>query len=444
MAQPSRSIAHLLTTLTVGLLAQSCGGAPEAPGGDCESICRQVATVCGGNTGQVGLAPGGCTGVCALVPGGAPMLTPCTTAATSCEAAQACFSGARLADGGMIFPTVDGGGPPRRDGGPPPADSGCGGEMVVGSTQVVPNVHLVLDQSGSMSMQDFGPNNEERLSALQRVMKSVVGNPDLAGKIRWGLTTFPQGADDTADMNCILSCNPFDINAFQMCADACDAMYGGCMPPTSGPNVAPDDNTVAAVQAGIDAMSPQGSTPSAETLTAAKGYLTSVTTPDHPTYVLFGTDGEPTCSDDGQGSKTIAAAMALATAGIKVFVVGISSSVAGSTVLDQVAIAGGAPRNANPRFYPAENDDELTQALGEITSAVASCTFRLDMPAPNPLVVSVYVNSMSVPRNDPNGFTYTFMNGGAAITLNGTACQTFQAGGTTASVQVRFGCGQQG
>jgi hypothetical protein len=295
-----------------------------------------------------------------------------------------------------------------------------------------------------MSMQDFGPNAEERLSALQRVMKTVVGNPDLAGKIRWGLTTFPQGADDTADQNCILMCDPFNVLAFEMCASNCDMMYGGCMPPSGGPVVVPGDNTVAAVESGIDAMLPQGSTPSAETLTAVKGYLASVTTADHPTYVLFGTDGEPTCSDDSVGSKTIAAAKALADSGIKVFVVGISSTVAGSTVLDQVALAGGAPRNANPRFYPAENDQELATALGDITAAVASCSFRLDRPAPNPLAVSVYVGPTSVPRNDPNGFTYTFENGGASITLNGTACQMFQSGGNSAAVQVRFGCRGQG
>jgi hypothetical protein len=402
--------------------------------------------VCGGNTGQIGAVPGGCGGVCAATPGGAAGLSACTSTALSCEMAQACFANAMSADGGLIFPDVGGtdGSNPPPDSGPPPVDGGCGGEKVVGSTQVVPNVHLVLDQSGSMSMEDFGANSEQRLAVLKRVAKNVVGNPALANKIRWGLTSFPKGADDVAAENCILSCDPFDFNAFQMCADQCDAMYGGCNPPMGGPDVEPGADTVAAVSSGIDAMNPQGGTPSAETLESVKSYLPMYTSADHPTFVLFGTDGEPTCSDDEQGTKTIAAAQALNDAGIKVFVVGISLGGAAADILNQVAVAGGAPRQQNPRFYPATNEQELTDSLSAITQGLASCTFRLDQPAPNPLVVQVYLGSTSLPRNDPNGFTYSFENGAGSITLNGNACQMFQMGGKSAQVQVRFGCRTQG
>ena len=130
------------------------------------------------------------------------------------------------------------------------------------------------------------------------------------------------------------------------------------------------------------------STPIALALGTAQDELKTVAQANVPQYVLLVTDGGETCKGD-----VVGAAQALATAGVKTFVVGFGKADAGAAgvntaLLDQVACAGetaiGFPAPCTktasgytatsttgaPLFYLAEDGASLQTTLQSITSKV--------------------------------------------------------------------------
>src|SRR6185295_17396867 len=116
-------------------------------------------------------------------------------------------------------------------------------------------------------------------------------------------------------------------------------------------------------------------TPTAAALASAGRYLMALADPS-PRYVVLATDGIPNCGGGNNTTGTddaaaIAAVSTLASAGIPVFVIGVSTQGADDTTLSSMANAGGKPRAATPPYYPVSTGAELTAVLTAIGGQIA-------------------------------------------------------------------------
>jgi hypothetical protein len=339
----------------------------------------------------------------------------------------------------------------------------CGGETTtVGSTDVVPGVLLVLDQSGSMSERDFG--GQQRLEALQQAASALVNSPQLVGALRWGFTAFPSPGPLRT---CVASCAAQDENACgdvcatttdpSGCALQCQACNQDCAHtyPTSGcevwsgmPEVPLGDGNTAEVLDRIAAMGPGGETPTDGVMKAVLEYLPQQTSTDHPAFVVLGTDGAPRCptsTPEGALRDTFNAVSQLEAQGVLTFVIGLAQGPGspGHEALQQIALAGGAARDGDTGYYPAGDPDALVADLADISSHIAAgCRLRLDRPLPAGRAVFVSIGGTEVASDPSDGFTYEVdALGRAFVILNGPACNQRRGGDV---VQVEFGCPPQG
>ena len=109
-------------------------------------------------------------------------------------------------------------------------------------------------------------------------------------------------------------------------------------------------------------------TPTRSAENAAVTYLRTVTT-SNPKFILLATDGQPNCPASGNTDMddSPGAVMSVAnaqTAGFPTFVVGISAPAgAANDALNMMAVAGGYPRAATPRYYPVTSAAEFITVL---------------------------------------------------------------------------------
>jgi hypothetical protein len=130
-------------------------------------------------------------------------------------------------------------------------------------------------------------------------------------------------------------------------------------------------------------------------------------------------------------------------AGYRVFVVGIATmnQMDFVTKLNMMAEAGGVPRMGDIKYYEANSGKALTQALVEIASRVASCTFPLGdkkPPAPDRVVVAAD-GKVKILRDTEkkNGWDYT--EGLKAIQIYGEECAKIGSG-KVQNIKILFGC----
>jgi hypothetical protein len=314
-----------------------------------------------------------------------------------------------------------------------------------------PDLFIVFDKSGSMDLPAPGGGGS-LWQVMTQALNSVVMN--LQDRIRFGLQLFPSPN----------SCDTVDVTV-----------------PLAG-------NNAAAIAAAIAAVLPDGATPTTSAIQKAQGYLAGVPGPN-PKYLLLATDGLPNCGmpgpntpctcqaplipdpvnanaccfpppfpcpnfipipcipDEADAPAAIGAVMAAAGAGIKTFVIGIANGGGGTgaeMTLDGLAQAGGVPRAGGPPFYyPANSGAELEAALAAIGGQIASCTFQLATPPPDPTNIRILLNGVEIPR-DPtrmNGWELDGPDamGNYSITFYGGACNTIQTS-TMVDVQAILGC----
>jgi hypothetical protein len=166
-----------------------------------------------------------------------------------------------------------------------------------------------------------------------------------------------------------------------------------------------------------------------------------------PKYIVLATDGEPTCpkmngTPNEKALQLAAAVQAVkdaVTAGYKTFVVGIAIEADLKDALNQLADAGGFPRQgAETRYYPVTGKDDLVKALTTITTDyIASCDFTLKAPAPDPKLVTVSAGDKTIPPDPTNGWSFAD-DRRTQVRLNGMACDAFKRG--TATLKVTFAC----
>lgn len=307
------------------------------------------------------------------------------------------------------------------DGGPinpdPPVklDASCGGQSIpiqLVQKGDIPDMHLVVDRSGSMMtpIDFFNWALGTKWDVMRKTVTSLVETYKV--NIRFALTVFP--SDD--------NCAPGKIDV---------PLQMGNTP---------------AIKQKLAGTGPNGNTPTHTTLAAVRTYLKSVPPVKGGRYVLLATDGMPNCGatvDADTGPETLTEVQNLAGDGVKTFVVGFGSIVAGNpALLNQLAAAGGVPNPKPPhQFYPATNEQELKDALFNIAGGIIPppCTYKLNSPPQDPENVTVLFDGVPVPRTKSNKDGWNYTGGGTEITFFGSYCDKLRKG-EVKNVQFIFGC----
>jgi von Willebrand factor type A domain len=240
-----------------------------------------------------------------------------------------------------------------------------------------------------------------------------------ADKLSFGLTTFPgEGASTQA------------------------GQQNGCTPGSL--RVAAGLNTAGTIADALDMTTLDGFTPISSTLEAVlqqiqqKRVAPNAEVP--PQFVLLVTDGAPNCVGGNSGMEaqahmaTVAAIDALATAGVKTFVMGYDASVDPNLArqLTEYAQHGGTDH-----LYALESGTSLPQGLGEVMSTVAECTYVLEGPAPAPAHVRVELDGKVLQADQPNGFSLL----DKTLMITGSACLTLRDPNNTSVPSVTITCG---
>ncbi len=274
-----------------------------------------------------------------------------------------------------------------------------------------PELLIVLDRSGSMTTKvppTAGATRWTEVTAAldETVMKTEAG-------VLWGLKMFPS--------------------------------VDGCM--VSAPaEVDIAVNNYAAVGGKIKMSAPAmggGGTPTTLAMNSALAYMQTRTASKNPKYLLLATDGEPNCGAGGartaDNAGAVGAVKAAFTAGFHTFVVGIATAGTGAnTVLNDMATAGGEPRQGDPKYYAIANRQDLVMALAQITSAVSTCVFPLAKVPPSPDDVAVNVDGKRVPRDKAQMDGWNYGADMKSIQLYGPWCEGLKM--NAGDVKIIFGC----
>jgi hypothetical protein len=325
---------------------------------------------------------------------------------------------------GTILPGAGGG---VADGGGGPiivADGGGIDDMECGreSFELVrkpAKILLVLDRSGSMKdPPDGSTDSSTKWDLVVPAVNQAITETD--ADVAWGLKVFPEGEGESCVAGSVT--NNIDVPLAPLNA--------------------------ATVVAAVNVTTPEGNgTPTGDAVTAAAGYLQSLTAAGDTDqkYILLATDGEPSCAGTSEGQEgarpyAVAAVTAAATAGFHTFVVGVSTTKTNATqALNDMAVAGLEPRPQNnplaTKYYLANTKDELVSAMKAITGVVASCRFDLASAPPVPDHVGVLISGEKVPAE---GWSYTSASN-TSLEVTGVWCDQIKAA-AAGDVQIIFGC----
>ncbi|MDH5492285.1 MAG: VWA domain-containing protein [Myxococcales bacterium] len=350
----TRSILLATSVLGSALLGFGCSGGEPGAAGVCASssapaACGQACEGAAASACPIGFYCDGAQGCAA----------DCTAPAEGCGAGLSCSAEGRCVEGtagdaggeGGVFP--DGG---LSDAAP---DNICA-DVNITTTQVIPSVILIVDQSGSMESNDLVPG-VTRWDALQDALVGLDGVDGglvqaMQSQVRFGLALY-SGDDTTCP---ILTTDPT---------------------PLSG--VAVDGYS--AIKAAYDAATPIRWTP---THLAIEQVLDQVLTapPPDPVIFILATDGAPNeCATGTSGAAepaVITQVQRAYGAGIRTYVISLAGDDPGLQAhLDQVANAGmGAdPATDPPAISWAPTDTAgLQTALTTIIGGTLSCTLTLN------------------------------------------------------------------
>ncbi len=362
----TRALASLAVLSGLGWAAGSCAAEPDASSAASGAGDGRARTNSGGATSNAGASPG---------------------ATTTGGATSGLGTGSGSGTGGSLLGVVATARGGSRNVGSDGTQPNCGSVKVdaqvetTETTVIVPgNVLFVFNQSGSMS-EDW--NGKAKWQAAN---DAVVGAfTPLKDQLSAGVVLFPS-ADADAGL-AVLACDwvndPLGCAATTVVTATCPEVA----PLTSAPqmSIRPGPAFLSAWNAywSRGAAVLAAGTPTEKGLLQAEAAL--ATPPAGNTAVVLVTDGQPTC-----GANESAVATRLVKKGIKTYVVGLPGA-AGSTVLDQVAIAGSAaPAGCTRDCYLSPADPaELQKALATIATttvtkttsvSVEDCTFKLSPP----------------------------------------------------------------
>jgi hypothetical protein len=289
------------------------------------------------------------------------------------------------------------------------------GSTKVGSDMVVANLLIVLDRSCSMTQKVGTTGMSKWQIAVAAIDQMTV---TYQGKIRFGLTLFPDKDMPNCDQDATVPIPPGDGNETKIQ----DLLNASLM--KTDPNF-PSSPCVTPIDAGLHQASLDP----------------SLMDPSHPTFLLLMTDGEQSsgCSAYGAAAGATTLIGDMQKAGTDTFVVGFGSGV-NVMQLDAFATAGGKPATGMTQFYQAQDAASLGMALSTIAGQTLGCVFQLDGQPPDPAMLFVFFNGMEKVPNDPtnmNGWDYDPMKN--QVTVYGSYCDALK-GGMVSKVDVVYGC----
>ncbi len=333
------------------------------------------------------------------------------------------------------------------DGGFDP-DSACGYRLINARQEPV-RLYVVLDRSGSMS--DSAGNLSKYTTTRSALVKLV---EQIGWRSQIGAALFPGNSGSCSAGVEVFPPSPGDPRSF---------LEEG----SQGPKTKQFAQAIAST--------PQGGTPTGKTLQKLIPRLKNL---GPHTYVLLATDGGPNCNEDvtcqpsecmpnieqfpgcdaatnccdpsvGQQfswvncldtDATLSAVLALREAGVKTLVVGIPGSAQYGTLLDLLAVAGGAPREGATRYYRVDDLATLEELFLQIgTQVTVSCDISLDEPPEDPDAVNIFVDGALLLNDPKDGWEQT---GPTTLTLRGKSCSDVTSGAID-KIQVVVGCPTQ-
>ena len=313
-------------------------------------------------------------------------------------------------------------------------------EIMVTVKPITPNAMLVVDKSGSMISNtwdhDANPNTPAvtRWFSLYAVVQQVL--TDFDAKFNFGMNLFPSTMAQQAYNN--TAC---PVNA-----------------QVEVPVKALNKDPILMALPAQNNMTIKGGTPAAAGITAAVNHLKTLD-PMVPRLNILVTDGAANCSSNAMSPAQLFEVYdanlptivdnAFKNDGIPTYVIGIATSnmttpntqdgnpdgINPYQKLNELATLGGKPKNdPNEKFYNANNQIELSDALNAIAADALSCILPLDSEPAFPDKTVVKVNNMPVPKimdcTKENGWKYTDPNPPyTGIELCGTACAALKMAG---------------
>lgn len=282
---------------------------------------------------------------------------------------------------------------------PVPGDGETCERLDIAATPATPHMMILADRSSSMSADTQAPScppcYETRWDSSVRALKSVTAQAQ--DRVDFGLMLFPTvGAAPGPD------------------GVICEA--GEISVPVGA-------QRATAVAGALNGASPGGATPTAAALTSAAQALMAVQMGGDPvaSYVLLVNDGEPTCPADTGAEDTYEALDALRSDGIRTYVVGYGidvNSTAGATMAEM------ASRGGTDRFFPAEDEAQLLDALDIIVGRVVSCDYALQKAPPrSDEFVRVEIDGATIAPG-----TDGWSRDGMRVQLDGRACERLRDG----------------
>jgi len=273
------------------------------------------------------------------------------------------------------------------------------------------NLLLVVDKSHSMNDPTEASGDRTKVEDLRTAVHFMLDA--FEGKIRFGWMPFPN--QDTCDPGVVL--------------------------------VEVGDDSAGLIRQLVDAFVAWGGTPTGETLQNALA-CDGLADEERSNFVLLVTDGMPTCpAGSGHSAKPADAQLALSAvdelhaAGIGTFVVGLGEDFNSSDpqLLNDMAVAGGQPRDDSVKYYPASSLAELEAAFEDIAKAVFDCSLALEVVPEKPEWIWVYFDGEPVDRDGghQDGFDYDEQNN--RIDFYGPACDRL-ANGEVEEIYVEMGC----
>jgi von Willebrand factor type A domain len=273
--------------------------------------------------------------------------------------------------------------------------------------QPKPNLMLLVDKSGSMADPVAPPGGPSKMVVLKQVMGAFLDtSPDAGPPVaRVGLARFP-------NESCVAT-TATDVLANLPSADA-------------GDSDAVLEAAVAASNAALQTLSPNGGTPTQASLQFIANNIAELDDSSRENFVLLLTDGLPNCNialdantctctstagppcslgnnDCLDDVATVAQVKAMRTNNIRTIVIGFGADVVGGIAedtLEAMADAGGFVRkcpNTNEscgdgndcvlatglcskQYFQATDGTALTEALAEISSSITQtqCVYNLD------------------------------------------------------------------